>query len=239
MESAAALTEPHPTHELQGAATPIASMPASKSQTLVALQNTELNFLVKAPWLLGLFVPPPSWPPEPLTVKAPRLAATVFASAVLLAMLAGGLAAVGLLCVWIVAVALPTACILAPLALSGYLAAWAYCRKPPHLYARPIMSEIRKTNADAARAEERRCREEMEKMEELLKETQCDEALPEFTEHVANATSLAIYGCGESCSMPRGSGDGVRGNAFAFRASCKRSNREPSSLILTLLGCAS
>ena len=34
------------------------------------VQNTELKFLVRAPWLLGLFVPPPAWPSEHLTVQA-------------------------------------------------------------------------------------------------------------------------------------------------------------------------
>ena len=34
------------------------------------VRNTELKFLVRAPWLLGLFVPPPAWPSEHLTVQA-------------------------------------------------------------------------------------------------------------------------------------------------------------------------
>jgi membrane protein implicated in regulation of membrane protease activity len=173
-------------------------LPASKSQALSALQNTDLRFLAKAPWLLGLFVPPPSWPPEPLTVKAPRLAATVLAFGVLCAMVAGSACAVGLMFVWLGAVIVPVLFLLAPVLLAGYLAAWVYYRHRPRLGPPPSMYEFRRANAEAAEKAEAKALEEIKNMERLMREdTRSEEAHSEFVAHVKEATSLAIYGCGE------------------------------------------
>eukprot|EP00962_Isochrysis_galbana_P043600 scaffold16660_cov94-Isochrysis_galbana.AAC.1 len=175
-----------------------AVLPDSKSQTLSALQNTELRFLTRAPWLLGLFVPPPSWPPESITVKAPRLAATVLASGVLCAMAAGGLCAVGLLFLWAGAVVVPVMLMLAPVLLAGYVAAWVYYRQRPRIGPLPAVAEFRRATAAAALKEESKCQAEILNMERLVREeTKCDEAHPEFVAHVSEATSLAVYGCGE------------------------------------------
>jgi len=147
-----------------------AAMPASKAAAMLALNNTELQFLVRAPWLLGLFVPPPSWPPETLTVKAPRVIATVMATCVLTAMAVGGLVALLLVFVWTGAILLPLVLVLAPLLATAYAAVWAYYRRRPHLPAPPVIV----TSLAATREAEKKARTEMAAAEKLLCETRWD-----------------------------------------------------------------
>jgi len=153
-----------------------------------AVYNTEIpSFIARAPLLFGLFVPPPAWPNERVTIASPRSLANATALVVFLVMFAGG---TGLLLLWAGLVLFPLLPLLALLwPLLALLGAVAYLRAARR-------SAARKAAASPAAANRRaEIDAEVRAAEEVLASVR-PAAATAFNAHVSTATSIAIYGCG-------------------------------------------
>ena len=146
------------------------AVPQNPEELGRVIAQTELPaFITHAPILLGLFVPPPAWPPERLKVIGPRVAATAGAFVLLVTILVGGL---GLL----LAILLPVLIILFPALLLIGAA----------LYSRRSQQAPRKTSARAGSVAE-----DIREAQALLDDV-CPDASTAFNAHVKGATSLAV-----------------------------------------------